>query len=170
VNVLVDIVCRSRIVPGEARNVFHEGEEARFDVLHILDDDRGLTPVVADDEPRLRSDVGNLTVGRSAIGKFRHVANRSIRKMRQHAQLLRVGRPLQYASGWREDLDFHAPRRLGRVIAAPFGDPLPEHRIRGIALLQFQPAAVRYLHQRLGEEQALVGADRIGPPAQVLAN
>src|SRR6185436_17434906 len=91
-------------------------------------------------------------------------------EMGQDGELLRVCRSLEQSPARRIDLNLDTAWRIGWVGTAAFRNPLPQDRIRCFVFCQLQATAVRHLHLRLIEQQAVIRAERVCPPAEVFTN
>src|SRR4029450_4416352 len=116
------------------------------------------------------SDVRDLAVGTGIAGQLRDVADGTVGIVSEYGQLLRMGGTFEQAAAGRIQLDFDAPRRALGIGPATFANPLPQDRIRRVTLRQLEAAAVRDFDLRLIQQQTVVGAERVGPPAKVFAN
>src|SRR5262249_13990342 len=101
------------------------------------------------------------------VGEVGDVATGAVGVVGTDGERLFLLRPVQRLLA-RRNLDAHTSRRV-EVEAAALSDPAAKNAVSRVARFQLLAALMGHSHERLEQDQAFIGLEGIGPPAEDLA-
>ena len=167
IDVTIHVILLRQVGPPETIHIARKCQQRAFDEMQVTHEHSRLAA------PKTRHQTGGADVRHLVVGAFKNrqvsdVTLCAVRIMRQHTELLLPRGMFEHAAGSRRHLHLHAVRLILLHFTAA-GDPVVQQLVRTVALAEASTAFVGHLHQRLGQQKAGGGVERVGASTEFLS-